>query len=229
MPGRSPARTICAMDIGRGTRLLPRASRRDVSRPRLRRARAGAGRPRRRGNRAARRGMRGARRVRASRGARRDPRRRAARGGGLLGAGEDEVALVESTTQGLNLAALAIPFEPGDNVVIADLEFLQVAIPFVKLAEQGRIAEVRLARNRRRRAAGRGVRRRRSTSGRAPSSSARCSGATATGSTSARCARSAAQAGALLVVDAIQELGALARSTCATRRSTCSSPAATSG
>jgi len=65
----------------------------------------------------------------------------------LLGAGEDEVALVESTTQGLNLAALGIPFEPGDNVVIADLEFLQVAIPFVKLAEAGRIAEVRLARN----------------------------------------------------------------------------------
>ena len=65
----------------------------------------------------------------------------------LLGAGEDEISLVESTTQGLNLAALAIPFEPGDNVVIADLEFLQVAIPFVKLAEQGRIAEVRLARN----------------------------------------------------------------------------------
>ncbi|HKI92182.1 MAG TPA: aminotransferase class V-fold PLP-dependent enzyme [Gaiellaceae bacterium] len=65
----------------------------------------------------------------------------------LLGAGEDEVSLVESTTQGLNLAALAIPFEPGDNVVIADLEFLQVAIPFVKLAEEGRIAEVRLARN----------------------------------------------------------------------------------
>lgn len=65
----------------------------------------------------------------------------------LLGAKQDEIALVESTTQGLNLAALAIPFEPGDNVVIADLEFLQVAIPFVKLAEQGRIAELRLAAN----------------------------------------------------------------------------------
>jgi selenocysteine lyase/cysteine desulfurase len=73
-----------------------------------------------------------------------DARREAAT---LLGAGDDEVALVESTTQGLNLAALGIPFEPGDNVVIADLEFLQVAIPFVKLAEAGRIAEVRLARN----------------------------------------------------------------------------------
>lgn len=66
----------------------------------------------------------------------------------LLGAGEDEVALVESTTQGLNLAALAIPFAPTDNVVVPDLEFLQVAIPFVKLTELGRIAEVRLARNR---------------------------------------------------------------------------------
>lgn len=65
----------------------------------------------------------------------------------LLGADEDEIALVESTSQGLNLAALGIPFEPGDNVVFADLEFLQVAIPFVKLAERGTIAEVRLARN----------------------------------------------------------------------------------
>jgi selenocysteine lyase/cysteine desulfurase len=65
----------------------------------------------------------------------------------LLGAQDDEIALVESTTQGLNLAALGIPWEPGDNVVLADLEFLQVAIPFVKLAERGTIAEVRLAHN----------------------------------------------------------------------------------
>ncbi len=68
-------------------------------------------------------------------------------GARLLGAADDEVALVESTTQGLNLAALGIPFEPGDNVVLPDLEFLQVAIPFVKLAERGTIAEVRLVRN----------------------------------------------------------------------------------
>ena len=68
-------------------------------------------------------------------------------GARLLGASEDEVALVESTTHGLNVAAHAIPFEAGDNVVLADLEFLQVAIPWVKLAEQGSIAEVRLARN----------------------------------------------------------------------------------
>lgn len=69
-------------------------------------------------------------------------------GARLLGADPDEIALVESTTHGLNIAALGIPFEPGDNVVLADLEFLQVAIPWVKLAERGTIAEVRLARNR---------------------------------------------------------------------------------
>ena len=68
-------------------------------------------------------------------------------GARLLGAGVDEIALVESTTHGLNIAAQTIPFEPGDNVVIPDLEFPQVAIPWVKLAERGRISEVRLARN----------------------------------------------------------------------------------
>ena len=65
----------------------------------------------------------------------------------LLGVGEDEVALVESTTHALNIAAQSIPFEPGDNVVVADLEFLQVAVPWVKMVEEGLIAEVRLARN----------------------------------------------------------------------------------
>jgi selenocysteine lyase/cysteine desulfurase len=65
----------------------------------------------------------------------------------LLEAHEDEIALVESTTHGLNVAAQAIPFRPEDNVVICDLEFLQTAIPWVKLREEGRIAEVRLARN----------------------------------------------------------------------------------
>jgi cysteine desulfurase/selenocysteine lyase len=68
-------------------------------------------------------------------------------GARLLGADPGDVALVESTTHGLNIAARSIPFEPGDNVVIADLEFLQVAIPWVKLREQGAIDEVRLARN----------------------------------------------------------------------------------
>ncbi len=68
-------------------------------------------------------------------------------GARLLEAGEDEIALVESTTHGLNIAAQAIPFRPRDNVVICDLEFLQTAIPWVKLREEGRLAEVRMARN----------------------------------------------------------------------------------
>jgi cysteine desulfurase/selenocysteine lyase len=66
----------------------------------------------------------------------------------LLEAEPDEIALVESTTHGLNVIAAAIPFEPHENVVICDLEFLQVAIPWLKLAERGGLREVRLVRNR---------------------------------------------------------------------------------
>ncbi len=69
-------------------------------------------------------------------------------GARLLEAEEDELALVESTTHGLNVIAAAIPFEPADNVVLCDLEFLQVAIPWLKLAERGDIREVRVARHR---------------------------------------------------------------------------------
>ena len=42
-------------------------------------------------------------------------------GARLLGAREDEIALVESTTHGLNVIAAAIPFEPHQNVVLCDL------------------------------------------------------------------------------------------------------------
>jgi len=69
-------------------------------------------------------------------------------GARLLEADDDEIALVESTTHGLNILAAAIPFEPQENVVICDLEFLQVAIPWLKLAERGGIREVRLVGNR---------------------------------------------------------------------------------
>jgi selenocysteine lyase/cysteine desulfurase len=69
-------------------------------------------------------------------------------GARLLEAGDDEIALVESTTHGLNVIAAAIPFQPHENVVICDLEFLQVAIPWLKLAERGGLREVRVACNR---------------------------------------------------------------------------------
>ncbi|MGZ8793449.1 MAG: aminotransferase class V-fold PLP-dependent enzyme, partial [Gaiellaceae bacterium] len=65
----------------------------------------------------------------------------------LLGAGEDEIALVESTSHGLSIAARAIGLGPRDNIVIDDLEFLQVAIPWTKLVEEGALGEVRMARN----------------------------------------------------------------------------------
>ena len=54
----------------------------------------------------------------------------------LLSVAEDHVALVESTTHGLGIAAVTIPLRPGDEVLIPDTEFLQVAIPWVKRAER---------------------------------------------------------------------------------------------
>ena len=50
----------------------------------------------------------------------------------LINAREDEIALVESTTHGLTLAANAIPLSPGDQILISGLEFLEVAVPWVQ-------------------------------------------------------------------------------------------------
>lgn len=52
----------------------------------------------------------------------------------LLGVKGHRVALIESTSHGLNIAAQSIPWSAGDEVLMCDLEFLQVAIPFVQLA-----------------------------------------------------------------------------------------------
>lgn len=52
----------------------------------------------------------------------------------LLGVDVRRIALVESTSHGLNIAAQSIPWAPDDEVLMCNLEFLQVAIPFVKLA-----------------------------------------------------------------------------------------------
>jgi cysteine desulfurase/selenocysteine lyase len=46
----------------------------------------------------------------------------------LLGAERDEVGLIGDTTSGLHHAIEAIPFEAGDNVVLSDLEYPQVAL-----------------------------------------------------------------------------------------------------
>ncbi len=48
----------------------------------------------------------------------------------LINADPDEISLVESTTHGLTMAAQCIPLERGQRVLICDLEYLQVAIPW---------------------------------------------------------------------------------------------------
>ncbi|HVO61520.1 MAG TPA: aminotransferase class V-fold PLP-dependent enzyme, partial [Terriglobales bacterium] len=55
----------------------------------------------------------------------------------LINAHNDEIALVESTTHALSLAANAIPLERGDRVLLSDLEFLQVAVPWVQKKKDG--------------------------------------------------------------------------------------------
>ena len=50
----------------------------------------------------------------------------------LLNTTRDHIALVESTSHGLALAALAIPLAPGDNVLVADTEFVEVGLPWAR-------------------------------------------------------------------------------------------------
>ncbi|HXG10397.1 MAG TPA: aminotransferase class V-fold PLP-dependent enzyme [Gemmataceae bacterium] len=56
------------------------------------------------------------------------PRREAAR---LIGARPEDIALIESTTQGLEIIAAAVPLGPGDKVLIGDTEFLGLAVPWI--------------------------------------------------------------------------------------------------
>jgi cysteine desulfurase/selenocysteine lyase len=65
----------------------------------------------------------------------------------LINAHEDEIALVESTTHGLALAANAIPLTPGDRILMPDLEFMQVAVPWLQRKNDG--IEIDLVPNRR--------------------------------------------------------------------------------
>ncbi len=60
----------------------------------------------------------------------------------LLGAREDEVGLIGDTTSGLHQAIDAIPFRAGDNVVLSDLEYPQVALAAKNAAREQEV-EVR--------------------------------------------------------------------------------------
>lgn len=57
------------------------------------------------------------------------PRREAAR---LIGARPEEIALVESTTHGLQIVAAAVPLKPGDKILIGDTEFLGLPVPWLE-------------------------------------------------------------------------------------------------
>lgn len=58
----------------------------------------------------------------------------------LINADEEDIALVESTTHGLNLVAAAIPSQRCDRVLISDLEFLEVALPWLQKRDEIGIA-----------------------------------------------------------------------------------------
>src|SRR4051794_13133354 len=61
----------------------------------------------------------------------------------LIGAGTDDVALVESTTHGLQVVAASVPLGPGDGVLVGDSEFPGLAVPWLgRAAAQGFAVEV---------------------------------------------------------------------------------------
>ena len=61
----------------------------------------------------------------------------------LIGARPADIALIENTSHGLAVAAAAIPFEPGDNILVPDLEYLQVPLPW-RQQPQPAAPEIRL-------------------------------------------------------------------------------------
>jgi selenocysteine lyase/cysteine desulfurase len=63
-----------------------------------------------------------------------EPARRAA--ARLIGARPEDVALVESTTQGLEIVAATVPLGCGDTVLVGDTEFLGLAVPWVPRQER---------------------------------------------------------------------------------------------
>ncbi len=65
----------------------------------------------------------------------------------LLEVEPEEIALVRSTTEGLNAIAASLPWERGDNVVITDQEYPANAIPWYHQARRHGF-EVRVARSR---------------------------------------------------------------------------------
>ncbi len=62
--------------------------------------------------------------------------------GGILNAKPDDVALVANTTEGLQIASECIRLQPGDNVLVAEHDYLAVALPWLQRRRSDKI-EVR--------------------------------------------------------------------------------------
>lgn len=57
----------------------------------------------------------------------------------LFNADPEEIALVESTSHGLNIAASGIELHDGDSVITTNLEFIQVALPWCLMRKEKKI------------------------------------------------------------------------------------------
>lgn len=57
-----------------------------------------------------------------------EPRREAAR---LIGAKPEQIALMESTTQGLEVIAAAVPLQAGEKILVGSNEFMGLAVPWI--------------------------------------------------------------------------------------------------
>jgi selenocysteine lyase/cysteine desulfurase len=55
----------------------------------------------------------------------------------LIHATPEEVAFVQNTSEGLNIAANALPLRPGDNVIFCDMEFPANVYPWMNLSRKG--------------------------------------------------------------------------------------------
>ena len=57
----------------------------------------------------------------------------------LFHADPEEIALVESTSHGLNIAAQGIELKEGDSIITTNLEFIQVALPWCVMRKNNKI------------------------------------------------------------------------------------------
>lgn len=63
----------------------------------------------------------------------------------LIGAEAEEIAFTESTSHGINIVAQGLDWQPGDNIIIGDLEFPANVYPWLNLQSRG--VEIRFAEN----------------------------------------------------------------------------------